>query len=1210
MRIEKFVAELERADALKLAGILRRPSAEETAVLRNYLGTERFERMHRLAQAALARAGAAEPKGNVVVIPTFLGSELTAFSPGGGQEPIWLNVRSLAADGLDRLRINDLGSPDPDEDELRPTGVLKRYYGELLLALAGRWNVLPFCYDWRKDLNAGADALSAWLEQRFPGKPVHLVAHGSGGLLARAFVARHREQWEGMWDGNPAAPGRRGGRLILLGAPVHGTYLAVQVLAGVAGFVSKLALLRDLHDRDELLKVVLSFPGLYQMLPAPWAFTGAEKLYQGRTYSDLQSIDVEVPQKHLDAAREFHGGLRGVVDPERIHAIVGYGQTTVDAIGDFDSLDHPDAYQATERGDGLVTVDMALLEGVRSLFVDEEHAGLTSNHEVVAAIEDLLATGRTERLGKDPGPLGSSRTGQVLVQAQAQDLRRAEELTRGLRQAGDEPHSPLDHNLEESLTRDLLSPRQVVTRRSVTPTALMKHPRVELSLINGRIASLEYDRHLTRRSRYPVDAIAVGHYLGVKPAGMERELDEAISRAILDLAPEQPIRESDLVLTQYSERGILKGELGHPFFLPDPRDHTGRRVIAIAGMGVPGRFGWPELTVLARELCWSVGRLGKRHLAIASMGTRYGTIPLGDAIRAWIRGLKNAVTGAIESEGRHIERLMIVLDDPRLMEAAHTAILAEINQLEDRRRLEILFDEFTDEKLDDFAEEGFKLDEREMREELKRRPQRRDQKADAELAPTRVTLALEGTSYHFGALTSDASVPERAVPIDPVLVEQANARLAAEDDPDRQLVKGQFLQRLIVPEDLRRALETPAPLVMMLDRETAKIHWEMVAQPEPIDSEETDLLPLAPGDDPFACKFEYSDFFLGTSRGFTRQLRTTFAPPPEPPPPPRRLLRVLVVANPAADAPLPGAEREGHEVADAFEAFNAVFEDLCENRIEVVRLIGPERASRTEVLEHLMLRRYDVLHFAGHCVYDEDNPALSGWVFARDQRISAYELNRVDRVPRFIFSNACESGVLSGKGDLYTPGLAPSFAESFFLRGVSNFVCTAWPVDDGAALEFAQGVYHGLLGLRPRCGTGPKYAPVLPMPMHAAMRQARLGIAGQPHGVRTWGAYQHYGNPYFRFFDPEAMKMPPRGTSCAVSMPVKAETPTASEAADAPPNQASPLDKGHASLPVSSAESDIANGGATPSATERRDESASDAKPRSRARIKKRSART
>ena len=61
--------------------------------------------MHRLAQATVARSQAAQPKGNVVVIPGFLGSELTAYSPGGGQEPIWLNVQRLASDGCDRLRM-------------------------------------------------------------------------------------------------------------------------------------------------------------------------------------------------------------------------------------------------------------------------------------------------------------------------------------------------------------------------------------------------------------------------------------------------------------------------------------------------------------------------------------------------------------------------------------------------------------------------------------------------------------------------------------------------------------------------------------------------------------------------------------------------------------------------------------------------------------------------------------------------------------------------------------------------------------------------------------------------------------------------------------------------------------------------------------------------------------------------------------------------
>ena len=758
---------------------------------------------------------------------------------------------------------------------------------------------------------------------------------------------------------------------------------------------------------------------------------------------------------------------------------------------------------------------------------------------MLAAIDELLAHGGTDRLVADPGSFEDVHTDQLLAQAHEQDMRRSEELARQTRLADSECSSrSSDRHLEEALTRDLLSPRQIVTRRAPLPSIMMKHPRVELAIANDHVATLNCDLYRTRRSNLPVDAIAVGHYLGVKPSGSERELDAAISRAILDLAPEQPIKESDLVLTQYSERGILKGELGQPFFLPDPRDHTGNRIIAIAGMGVPGRFGWPELTVLARELIWSVGRLGKRHLAIASVGTRFATVPLADVIGAWIRGLKNAVSGAIDSEVRHIQRLTILLQDPRMMEPAHEAVLSEIRQLEDRRRLEIEFEPFDAEELNFFMHKGFERDQQELTEELTRRRLRIKKERDSEPAPTRVTLGLEGSSYRFGALTSEASVPERAVPLDPVLVTQANARLAAESDPDKQLTKGQFLQRLLVPDDLRQALKSPAPLVMMLDRETAKIHWEMVAQFEPTSSESRPA-EGEESDDPFDRKFEYTDYFLGTSRGFTRQLRTTFAPPPEPPPPPRRVLRVLVVANPAADAPLPGAEREGHEVADAFEAFNAVYEDLCENRVEVSRLIGPEQASRTEVLEHLMLRRYDVLHFAGHCVYDEKNPQLSGWVFARDQRISAYELNRVDRVPRFVFSNACESGALSGGASLYSPGLAPSFAESFFLRGVSNFVCTAWPVDDTAALEFAQWIYFCLLGLRPHAGPGAKFTPLPPLPMHAAMRQARLKIAGQPHGVQTWGAYQHYGNPYLRFFDHEAMKMPPPTVTSKAAAPAR-----------------------------------------------------------------------
>ena len=82
-------------------------------------------------------------------------------------------------------------------------------------------------------------------------------------------------------------------------------------------------------------------------------------------------------------------------------------------------------------------------------------------------------------------------------------------------------------------------------------------------------------------------------------------------------------------------------------------------------------------------------------------------------------------------------------------------------------------------------------------------------------------------------------------------------------------------------------------------------------------------------------------------------------------------------------------------------------------------------------------------------------------------------------MPEFVFSNACESGITPDRAGNRSVDLAPSFAESFFERGVGNFVCTAWPVDDEAARSFASTLYEALLGLsasaearRSRC-TGP-----------------------------------------------------------------------------------------------------------------------------------------
>ena len=182
-------------------------------------------------------------------------------------------------------------------------------------------------------------------------------------------------------------------------------------------------------------------------------------------------------------------------------------------------------------------------------------------------------------------------------------------------------------------------------------------------------------------------------------------------------------------------------------------------------------------------------------------------------------------------------------------------------------------------------------------------------------------------------------------------------------------------------------------------------------------------------------------------------------------------------------------------------------------------MFGPRDATRTKVLGELMRQSYDVLHYAGHCFYNEQDPPSSGWIFTGGKTLSANELNRIDRIPKFVFSNACESGITPDRAEMRSAGLAPSFAEAFFERGVSNFVCTAWPVDDIAALKFAVAAYSSLLGISKSDDEEGRYERKDPEPMYVAMREARGQVAGSSYGARTWGAYQHYGNPYFRLFD-------------------------------------------------------------------------------------------
>ena len=1107
----EFVAKVEASAPEEFAYTLLRPSLEEETALRRAFGDERYQQLHSLALRRHIMRSNRPPSGNVVLIPGLGGTSLSV-NDGGSDEPLWMNAFGIMRWGLEALRLTDDGRASFDPKlSIRPTGVQKRSYGELVLTLLHDWNVKTFYFDWRKDLNLAADELNLQIGIWFGAhQPIHIVAHSTGGLVAQTFIKRYPERWKAFWDRE--GHGRAGGRLVMLGTPLHGSFTVLQMITGLEGMVRKLALL-DEHESLKILKTLHSFPGLYQALPSPLQMPAIRKLYNSGTYG---KFNLDIPQQHLDNSRAQHQALRRVLDPDRMIYIAGYNQPTPCDVADWNKLDNNRGYRITLDGDGVVPHKLGPgFPNLRTYWIEENHGRLPTNKRVLKALSSVLRTGTTDILDSQlpPGRISSRSQDHMRHQCDTAEINDEGQLTVALRGLGVSPAGAAnahrlgtpaptsiateERKVEELVTNRILDYRfdEQITDEIVTDLEWTEYVAIEIGLVYGGIEDVT-DASLKTHAG-PIDAIAVGHYMGVAPARSELSLDLAISGALKNSSSSNSLlSKSELLITRYTNSGLIQGMLGQLFFIQDPRK-SGRqskptnRVVIVAGLGEVGRLGVPELTLLARSLVWAVATQNRRHLATVLIGSGEGNLSQRDAISAWLTGIRAALNDL--PKDKRLLRITFVEYNPRKV--------LQLNQIlarESRQRgsnLGIMYQELS----------AATLKRLEQHAEIWARQESRAQSREIEYArnfPARVSLKLNPTTntYSFSAMTATSIVPEQEASIDPQLLWTANNELVGQRSVAMQLERSQFLQQVLLSKDVIKHLSGSEPLVLMLDPAMARIHWELVTQPS---------MSRTPRASSF---WETQDAFLGTARGLTRQLPAMVVPQLGRFVGQKNVLRILIVADPASDTQLPGAEAEGAMIADLFNSFTFT---TYSARIEVKCLFGSIEATRTNVLRELMLRPYDVLHFVGYCVLEmEGDPNLSGWVFnqKRKELLGSNELRRVNNVPRFVFSNACELGLTPNRAAERNDRLAPTLAETFFACGVQNFICPAWPIDNGTARDFALMLYSGLLGSPSDTQT----YPMSPLPMSEAMRLARSQVAGTPNGGTAWGAYQHYGNPDFQ----------------------------------------------------------------------------------------------
>lgn len=213
----------------------------------------------------------------------------------------------------------------------------------------------------------------------------------------------------------------------------------------------------------------------------------------------------------------------------------------------------------------------------------------------------------------------------------------------------------------------------------------------------------------------------------------------------------------------------------------------------------------------------------------------------------------------------------------------------------------------------------------------------------------------------------------------------------------------------------------------------------------------------------------------------------------------RKVTRALVVGNPT--------EGITRSLLDAKKEAEYIVNMLNKNMIKVDPLIG-EEANLSEFTELLRKNRYQIIHFAGHAIFNGNNPELSSLIFRESGEIKNLYGNMIpldinlDNNPLFILS-ACETGLVTTKIGDEVYGLTRGIVEA----GCTNTILTGWVVLDDSTREFFQVFYNKLLDQKP---------------ISEALRNARDFIyekytqesTKSNHSIIRWGAFRHYGKPF------------------------------------------------------------------------------------------------
>ena len=594
----------------------------ETELLEDYFNKDRVGVMQGLARDA---SRAIRGGDRVFILPGIMGSTLGFPRDFPWDDVIWIDPFNILLGNLRKLVLDEGRNA-----AIEPLGVILFAYLSLKLRLrSSGFDAEFYPFDWRQDIAALGRGLAERLSEEK--RPVHLVAHSMGGLVAQAALEHKPANLR---------------RIITLGTPNFGSFAAIQAFRGVHPIARKIARLDLTSTQDEIGGIFKTFPGLCQMFPAV-AQSGAD-------YFALRSwprSGVLPSEAMLNACRKTLAALppAGAAD---LTQIIGCDRETVVA-ADID--DDEFVYTTSLEGDGTVPVTLALLPDRPAYFVTEEHGSLANNATVAKAVEDILTTGKTSRLiDQRPATRGDFlRRIPEHTLRDGQDAHDAEALGRMRRAAGSREARELLSEFASPPSPAASTPQSMAAPPLGAPPAqsAVLYDRVVI----GRRHQLRLDITLAFGSITEVEASAcvLGLFGQVSPGGAAKAIDALMDGAIM----------------QMSERRMLSTKVGAVSFLPKGRHPVRADLIAFVGLGAFDSFKEETLEAATENLIRTLLLTRVDDFAMVPFGGGSGIDP-GKALHHMMSGFTR---GLVDADGDHRFRGITIceLDPDRYRRIQH-----------------------------------------------------------------------------------------------------------------------------------------------------------------------------------------------------------------------------------------------------------------------------------------------------------------------------------------------------------------------------------------------------------------------------------------------------------------------------------------------------------------------------------------------------------